>query len=154
VRHRAKGDARSLSGHGAFEALLAAVHGAATGDLAAAGCLGAAPVDGEIVQLQADDAVVGAKDQQAQLLGQTGGDPLVAAAAKGGGRAGGIGNPAVAAAENQDLDELVENGPAEMRARWQPSGCVTCRCGRSACITIGQLFLARGRASRPQDRGS
>jgi hypothetical protein len=43
------------------------------------------------------------------LTGHPGVDPLVAAAAQGGGRAGVIGDAAVAAAEHQDLDELVED---------------------------------------------
>jgi hypothetical protein len=60
-------------------------------------------------QLQAEQPVIGGQHQQAQLLGQAKGDPFVAAAAQGGGRAGGVGDPAVAAAEHQDLDEFVEH---------------------------------------------
>jgi hypothetical protein len=62
-------------------------------------------------QLQAEQLVIGTQHQQAQLLGQAQGDPLVAAAAQGRGRAGLVGDPAVAAAEHQHLDELVEHQP-------------------------------------------
>jgi hypothetical protein len=46
-----------------------------------------------------------------ELLGHAQGDPLVTAAAQGGRRAAVVGDPAVAAAEHQDLDELVEDDP-------------------------------------------
>jgi hypothetical protein len=62
-------------------------------------------------QLQAEQLVIGGQHHQAQLLGDPGGDPFIAAAAQGGGRAGVVGDPAVAAAEHQDLDELVEHDP-------------------------------------------
>jgi hypothetical protein len=62
-----------------------------------------------VVQVQAEHAVVGGQHRQAQLLGQAQGDPLVTAAAQGGRRAGVVGDPAVAAPEHQDLDELVED---------------------------------------------
>jgi hypothetical protein len=91
--------------------LLAAVHRAPTGDLAAAGCLGDAPVNGQVLDLQAEQPVVGGQHGQAQLLGHPEGDPLVAAAPQRGGGAGVIGDAAVAAAEHQHLDELVEDDP-------------------------------------------
>jgi hypothetical protein len=46
-----------------------------------------------------------------ELLGQAQGDPLVPAAAQRGRRAGGVGDPAIAAAEHQHLDELLEADP-------------------------------------------
>jgi hypothetical protein len=64
-----------------------------------------------VLQVQAVHAVVGGKHRQAQLLGHAGADPLVPAAAQRDGRAGGIGDAAVAAAEHQQLDELVEDDP-------------------------------------------
>jgi hypothetical protein len=45
------------------------------------------------------------------LFGQASDDPLVPAAAQRGGRAGGVFDAAVAAAEDQDLEELVEDDP-------------------------------------------
>jgi hypothetical protein len=78
-------------------------------------------------QLKAEHTVVGAQDEQAQLLGQAEGDPLVAAAPQGGRRAGLVGDAAVAAAEDQDLDELVKDDPVGMRGRWQPSGWASSR---------------------------
>jgi len=62
-------------------------------------------------QLQAEQLVIGGQHHQAQLVGDPGGDPFVAAPAQGGGRAGVVGDPAVAAAEHQDLDELVKDDP-------------------------------------------
>jgi hypothetical protein len=62
-------------------------------------------------QLQAEQLVVGDQDRSAQLLGHAGGDPLVAAAAQGGRRAALVGDPAVAAAEHQHLDQLVKHDP-------------------------------------------
>jgi hypothetical protein len=64
-----------------------------------------------VLQLQAEQPVIGIKHRQAQLLGKAEGDPLVAAAAQGGRRAGLVGDAAVAAAKDQDLDELVEDDP-------------------------------------------
>jgi hypothetical protein len=84
-------------------------------DLAAARCLGDAAVHGQVLQLQPEQLVAGAKHRTAQVLGHAGADPLVAAAAQGGGRAGLVGDATVAAAEHQDLDELVKH---------QPAGCV------------------------------
>jgi hypothetical protein len=81
-----------------------------------------AAVPGEMGQLKAEHAVVGAQDEQAHLLGQDEGDPLVAAAPQGGRRAGLVGDAAVAAAEDQDLDELVKDDPVGDARRWQPSG--------------------------------
>jgi len=62
-----------------------------------------------VLQRQAEQPVIGGQHQQAYLLGQAEGDPLVAAAAQGGRRAGGVRDAPVAAAEHQDLDELVEH---------------------------------------------
>jgi hypothetical protein len=106
---RGQRDAGGVGGQGALQALFAAVHRAAPGHLAAAGGFGDAAVDGQVVQLQAEDAVVGGQHQQVQPLAQAERDPLVAAAPQGGGRAGGVFDAAVAAAEDQDLDELVED---------------------------------------------
>jgi hypothetical protein len=64
-----------------------------------------------VLQLQAEQLVVGGQHGQAQLLGHAGADPLIAAAAQGGGRTGGVGDAAIPAAEHQDLDEVVEHDP-------------------------------------------
>jgi hypothetical protein len=90
---------------------LAAVHRAPPGVLAAAGGLGDTAVHGQVTQVQADHAVVGGQDQQLESGEQAELDPFVAAVADGGGRAGRIGDLAVAAAEHQGLDELVEDDP-------------------------------------------
>jgi hypothetical protein len=110
-RHRPQREATRLGDHRALEALLAAVYRAWAGGLAAAGRLGGAAVHGQLLQLQAEQPVVGAKRRTAQLLGHAGGDPFIPAAAQGGRRAGVVGDPAVAAAKHQDLDELVEHDP-------------------------------------------
>jgi hypothetical protein len=92
--------------------LLAAIDRAGPGGLAAAGRLGDAPVHGQALQFQPEQPVVGAKHREPQPFGKAQGDPLVAAAAQGGRRAGLVGDAAVAAAKDQDLDELVEDDPA------------------------------------------
>jgi hypothetical protein len=53
--------------------------------------------------------MVGGQRQRLELVDHAKGDPLVAAAAQGRGRAAPVGDGAVAAAEDQDLDELVED---------------------------------------------
>jgi hypothetical protein len=75
-----------------------------------------------LLHLQAEQPVVGGQYGQARLLGDPRGDPFVAAAAQRGRRAAVVGDAAVAAAEHQDLNELVEDDPVGMRGRWQPSG--------------------------------
>jgi hypothetical protein len=57
-----------------------------------------------MVQLQPEYPIVGAKHRRAEAFGNPQRDPLVAAAAQGGRRAGVVGDAAVAAAEHQDLD--------------------------------------------------
>jgi hypothetical protein len=120
--HRGQRDAAGLDGDRALEALLAAIHRAASGDLAAAGRLGDAAVHNQVLQVQAEQPVVGAQHRQTQLLGHPGADPLIAAAPQGGRRAGVVGDPAVATAEHQHLDELVEHDPVgdapPMTAQW------------------------------------
>jgi hypothetical protein len=64
---------------------------------------------------QPEQPVVSGQHRTARLLGHPGADPLIAAAAQGGRRAAGIGDAAVAAAEHQDLDELVEDDMVGMR---------------------------------------
>jgi hypothetical protein len=80
----AQRDAVGFDRDRAFAALLGTVDGAWTGGLAAAGRFGDAAVHGEMGQLKAEQTVVGAQDEQAQLLGNAEGDPLVAAATQGG----------------------------------------------------------------------
>jgi hypothetical protein len=109
-RHRRQPDPARLGGDRAFQPLLAAIHRARPGNLAAAGRLDAA-VHRQVRQLQPEQPVVGAKHHQPQPLGEPQGDPLVTAAAQGRRRAGGVGDAAVAAADHQDLDELVEHQP-------------------------------------------
>ena len=89
--------------------MLAAVNRAGPGDLTAAGRLGDAPVHREVVKFQAEQLVVGAKHGAPKPVGEAQGDPLVTATAQRARRAGGVGDAAVAAAEHQDLDELVEH---------------------------------------------
>jgi hypothetical protein len=91
--------------------LLAAVDWAPAGDLAAAGCLGDAAIHGQVGKLKAEEAVVGGQHRQAHPFGKAKGDPLITAAPQRGGGAGVIGDAPVAAAEHQDLDELVEDDP-------------------------------------------
>jgi hypothetical protein len=65
----------------------------------------------QVVKFQAEQPVVGAKYRQPEPFGKALGDPLVAAAAQRGRRAGLVGDAAVATAKHQQLDELVEDDP-------------------------------------------
>jgi hypothetical protein len=103
-RHAAR-----LDGHRALEALLAPVHWAGAGGLAAAGALVLHPSTARWVQLQAEHPVIRHQHRQVEPLAYPGADPLIPGAAQGSCRAAGIGDPAVATAEHQDLDELVED---------------------------------------------
>ena len=82
-RQGGQGDAARLDGDRAFQPLFAAIHRAGPGDLATAGRLGGTAVHRQVLQLQAEQLVIGTQHQQAQLLGQAQGDPLVPAAAQG-----------------------------------------------------------------------
>jgi hypothetical protein len=64
-----------------------------------------------VLQLETVHAVIGGQHRQAELLGHPGAEPLIPAATQGSRRTGVIGNAAIAAAEHQDLDELVEHQP-------------------------------------------
>ncbi len=77
----------------------------------AAGGLGDAPVDGQVLQDQADDPVIGLPGDLLQLAEDPGLDPLVTALADRGGTAGAVGDRRIRAAEPQDLDELFEDDP-------------------------------------------
>jgi hypothetical protein len=90
---------------------LAAVDGAAAGVFPAARSLGDTPVDGEILQDQADDALIGLPCDRLQLREDPGLDPLVAAAPDPGGAARSVGDRGIGAAEPQDLDQLFEDHP-------------------------------------------
>jgi hypothetical protein len=80
----AKRDAVALHHQRPLAAPLAAVDRAWAGDLAAAARrLGDAAVHGQVVKLQADEAVIGGHSQPVELLGHAGGDPLITAAAQG-----------------------------------------------------------------------
>ena len=107
--YRRQRDAARLDGHRALEPRLAPIDRAGPGSLAAAGRLGAAAIHRQVLQLQAEQSVMSGQHQQADLVGDAGADPLIPAAAQGGRRAGGVGDAAVAAAEYQHLDGLVEH---------------------------------------------
>ena len=109
--HAAQWDAAPLDHEGPFHAQLAAVDRAAPGALAAAGGLGDAPVDGNVGQGQADDAIVGFPGDLFQVGEDPGPDPLVAAVPDRGGPAGAVGDRGIRAAEPQDLEELFEDDP-------------------------------------------
>lgn len=81
------------------------------GCLAAAGCLDDASVDGDITQLQAHDLVVGLQTDLFESSEHSGSDPGITSAADRGGRAGGVRDPVVGGAQDEDLDQLVEHDP-------------------------------------------
>jgi hypothetical protein len=101
-------------------ALLAPIHRAGPGDLAAAGRLGDTAIHRQVLQLQAVQAVIGGQRQAVPLVGHTQGDPLIPAAAQGRGRAGVVGDPAVATAKTRIWMSLSKMTRSGTRRRWQP----------------------------------
>jgi hypothetical protein len=75
-----------------------------------------------VVKFQAEQPVVGAKYRQPEPFGNAQGDPLVAAAAQGGRRAGLVGDAAVATANTSSWMSLSKTTRSSMRRRWPPSG--------------------------------
>jgi hypothetical protein len=75
------------------------------------GGFGDRAVDGDLVEDKADDPVVRLQRDLLEPGEDTEPDPLVAAIADRGGRAGRVGNRLVGAAEAQELKQLVEDDP-------------------------------------------
>src|SRR5262249_15931323 len=88
-----------------------AVHRAAPGAGPAARGLRDAPVDGQLLQDQADDAVIGLPGDLLEPGEDPGPDTLIAPFPDGGGRAGAVRDRLIRAAEPQDLDEFLEDDP-------------------------------------------
>jgi hypothetical protein len=101
----------------AFQPLLAPIHQGTPGRLAATGRLGDRPVDGDLIEDETDDPVVGVEHDLFQAGEDTQTYPLVAAAADRRNRAAGIRDRFVRAAEPQDLQQLVEHDPAPVAAQ-------------------------------------
>jgi hypothetical protein len=78
-QHAVRRDAVPVGHAGAFHALFPPVNGTAAGAFSAARRLDDAPVDGDILQHQADDAVVGLPGDLLQVGEDPGLDPLIAA---------------------------------------------------------------------------
>ena len=80
------------------------------------------PIDAHIGQFEADDPIVGGESDPFQSVHQTHLDPFVAPAPEGGGRTLLVGYPPVGAAEDQDLNQLLEDHPLgyarTMAAEW------------------------------------
>ncbi len=68
------------------------------------------------LEIESDDTVVEFQTDLFQLLEDASGDPLVPAGAQGGGRACRVGDLGIGGAEDEDLDELVEDDP--VRDAW------------------------------------
>src|SRR3954453_7023706 len=75
--------------------------------LDAGGSLDDAAVDHHIVEVQADHLLIGTEPGGLQPGEEAQPDPLIAAAAHGGRRAGRVGDPLISQAGNQRLDEVV-----------------------------------------------
>ena len=110
-QHDADGQAVALAQDGALLAGLGPVGGVGSGVVPAAGGLHAAPVDREVLQIQADQPVEGLKDSLFQVGEYTVMDPLIAPLAQCGGRDLLVGVLGVRTAEHQPGDELVEDDP-------------------------------------------
>lgn len=103
-------------------------------------------IDGHVGQLQADDPVVGIEHHLPHRVHYPEVDPLVAPAAQGGVRARLVGDPPVGAAENQHLQELLEDHPVGYAgAVAAPSGWSTSLSGSRAqnCSQIGSMKYDR-----------
>jgi hypothetical protein len=103
------GDALPIHRRRAFGALLSPIHRAFAGLLPPTRGLCDASIHGHVGQLQADVAVVGFECSLPQRLDHPARYPLLASIPKRGGRTRLIGDPAVGAAENQDLNQLIED---------------------------------------------
>jgi hypothetical protein len=108
-RDRGQRNAATLGQLRALQAALAPVDRAATGALTTAGRLGGASIDAHVGQVQTDHLVVGIQAGQPQPIPHAQADPLVAATAHRRRRTRGVGDPLVAGAEDQRLDELAED---------------------------------------------
>jgi hypothetical protein len=118
----AQRDVARLHGQGALGALFATVDRAWAGGLAAVGRLGDAPVHGEVLQVQAEQAIVGGHGELEEQVVDAGGDPFVAAA-QGARRAGLVDDALVGAANTKtcsSLSKTTRSGDAESMAakRW------------------------------------
>ncbi|MBB4927570.1 hypothetical protein FHR34_006665 [Kitasatospora kifunensis] len=91
--------------------MLATVDRGAPGGFAAARGLGDRAVDGDLVQSQADDPVVGLQRDLLEPGEDSNSDPLVATIADRGDRAGRVGDRLIGATEAQELDHLLEDAP-------------------------------------------
>ena len=122
---RAQRDAAGLHAHRALGGLLAAVDRAGAGNLATAGRLGGAAVHDQVLQLQAELAVVGAQGSRCSWSMT----PTRSTRRDGGAACAPSrwrGDALVGAAEHQDLQELVEDDsvrdPRPMAAQARRSG--------------------------------
>jgi hypothetical protein len=106
-----QGDAVAVGRDGPFGALFAPINGAAAGHLAAAGRLGDRPVGSEIVEVQADHAVVGVEAEPQQLLADPGLGPLGQPSPDRAIRAARAGQAFIAGAVHQRGDHVVEHDP-------------------------------------------
>jgi hypothetical protein len=106
-----KGDSLGIYDRRTFDALFPPVYRTSTGFLATARGFGNAPIYCYIGQPQPDGPVVGFERHLAQFIHQPAFDPLIAPSTQGGSRARFVGDPPVGAAEDQDLNELLEDRP-------------------------------------------
>jgi hypothetical protein len=113
----AQRDPAAVDRDGPLHALSPPVNGAAPGAFADAGRLGDAAVGGDVLQQQADDAVIGLPRDLQQPGEDPGPDPLIAAVPDGGSAAGAVGDGLMRAAEPADPEQLLEHDPAPAAAQ-------------------------------------
>jgi hypothetical protein len=95
---------------------------AAAGDLTAAGRLGDRPVNGQLVQVQTDDLVVGGRADPEQRAAVPGLSPLLQPTAQRPVRAVCGGHALVAAAVHQRRDQVIEHDPVGDPPAMTPPG--------------------------------
>ena len=134
-----EGNPCSVHENRALGSLLATIDRAPPGHLSAAGRLGDAAVHHDVIELQTDEPVVTILGDLGQLVHHPENDPLVAAAAQGGGRTAGVRDAPVGAAEYGDLDELVED-----EAVGDPGAVAAQRVAPRACRQEGGELVPEG----------
>jgi hypothetical protein len=104
-------DALGVHSHRAFEASLPPVHRVFARPLAAARSLGDAAVYGHLERIETNSSIIGFPSELFERIHRSLLDPLVAPTTQRGGRTSLIGYSPVGAAEDKNLEELLEDYP-------------------------------------------
>ena len=131
--HQMDRDTGRLGQHRAFRAAFPPVYWGSAGVVAATDGFGDRPVDGEVVEVQADHPFIAGQRDLVQAVGQSGLGPLGQASSDGAIRAPRCSDPFVPAAMDQGRDHMLEHDPVR-----DPSPVHPDRMGRVELRTLGQ----------------